>query len=286
MSIPFQIEQSKERIIRGDFFPAKSKPEGNLIISHGFKGFKDWGFFPYAAEKLSERLNVLTFNFSKNGVGENLMDFTELEKFAQNTYSNELEDLASVIAHIKSKSLPVSNQPNDHSQTDPTLPLFLLGHSKGGGVSLIHAFDHPQEIAGVISWNGITNVYLPSFPQLEDWRAQGRIYVDNARTNQDMPMDVVIPEDIEANKDRFNILERVKTSTTPIVLIQGTNDGEHLQKGSAKLVQNQPAVKWVKVPGGDHTFKAVHPFQGETQQLAEAIEQTQQFIDETLNSSK
>lgn len=38
----------------------------------------------------SEHYDVITFNFSHNGVGENLLEFTELETFAVNTYSCEL----------------------------------------------------------------------------------------------------------------------------------------------------------------------------------------------------
>ena len=40
---------------------------------------------------------VLSFNFSHNGIGENLTEFTELDKFADNTFSLELEELNEVI---------------------------------------------------------------------------------------------------------------------------------------------------------------------------------------------
>lgn len=68
MRIAFQLAKNPGRIIRGDVFPAKSKARGTLVICHGFKGFKDWGMFPYVGEKLSAWLDVITFNFSHNGV--------------------------------------------------------------------------------------------------------------------------------------------------------------------------------------------------------------------------
>ena len=50
-----------------------------IILVHGFKGFKDWGSFPYAAKYFAkEGYFVLTFNFSHNGIGDNLTEFTEL----------------------------------------------------------------------------------------------------------------------------------------------------------------------------------------------------------------
>ena len=41
-----------------------------IIVCHGFKGFKDFAFFPYTSRKLCEQgLAVVTMNFSGNGIG-------------------------------------------------------------------------------------------------------------------------------------------------------------------------------------------------------------------------
>lgn len=277
MSIPFQLEMEPNRIIRGDVFPAKSKSRGTLIICHGFKGFKDWGMFPHAAEQLSEWLDVVTFNFSHNGVGESLTEFTELEKFAKNTFSKELEDLDFLVNTIQAGELPLAEQALPR-------PLFLLGHSRGGGISLIYALDHPEPVNGILSWNG--SVHLGGmFP--EDAKAQmrkeGRAYIYNARTKQEMPLDAVILDDLKENKERFNIVGRVREARVPIVLIQGTEDHPALRDGSAELVKQNPAIKWVQIEGGNHTFNAVHPFQGETKPLREAIAETKRFIEQQLS---
>ena len=196
------------------------------------------------AEQLSDQFNVITFNFSHNGIGEDLTQFTELEKFAKNTYSRELEDLDILIRHIKTKSLPVQDQAQNLGE-----PLFLLGHSRGGGVSLIYAFDHPDVIRGVISWNGITNVDLFSEEQKEEMRSKGRSYVANARTGQQLPLDKEILDDIEANRNRYNIIERARTATVPIVLIQGTEDHQRLLLGSEKLTAANPTLAGLKSKG-------------------------------------
>ncbi|MGH7538277.1 MAG: alpha/beta hydrolase family protein, partial [Gemmatimonadales bacterium] len=42
-----------------------------VVICHGFKGFKDWGYFPKAAERLARSgFAAVSFNFSGAGVGE------------------------------------------------------------------------------------------------------------------------------------------------------------------------------------------------------------------------
>jgi pimeloyl-ACP methyl ester carboxylesterase len=275
MSIQFKINVDVNRQIRGDYYPSIHESKGTLVICHGFKGFKDWGFFPYTAEQLAQYINVITFNFSHNGVGENLLEFTELEKFATDTYTHDLEDLQLLIQHIQENSLPIPG-------TIASSPLFLLGHSRGAGVSLIYAMDHPEKIDGVISWNGITNVDLFSQEIKDRMRQDGRAYIENARTKQNMPLDLEILEDIEKNRDQFNILSRTSTTKVPIILIQGSDDAKNLREGSAKLIDANPAIQWVQVAGGNHTFNTVHPFKGETVPLKEAITHTAQFIQDRL----
>jgi pimeloyl-ACP methyl ester carboxylesterase len=272
MSIPFHIQIKHDRLIRGDVFPSIHQSHGTLIICHGYKGFKDWGMFPYIAEKLSEQYDVITFNFSHNGVGENLLEFTELEKFAVNTYSRELEDLDILIEHIREGKLPFNHKILSY-------PLFLLGHSRGAGVILIYSFDHPNLIQGVISWNGVTDLDIFSDEEKSEMKSKGRSYVYNGRTQQQMPLDLVILEDMKEHQDRYHILERVKSAKTPIALIQGSEDSQKLRKGSSMLLEAKPSIPWIQVPKGNHTFKSVHPFQGTTAPLEEAITQSKKCLD-------
>jgi hypothetical protein len=77
-----------------------------IIFVHGFKGFKDWGFVPYRCEYFAENgFFVVSFNFSHNGVGERFTEFTELEKFAENTFSPEITELSEIIMPIQIISL-------------------------------------------------------------------------------------------------------------------------------------------------------------------------------------
>jgi alpha-beta hydrolase superfamily lysophospholipase len=273
MNLPFQIHIEPNRMIRGDVYPADQSSQGTLVICHGFKGFKDWGMFPYVAKQLSDHYDVITFNFSHNGIGDDLLEFTELEKFAANTYTRELEDLHTLIQHIRGGSLPTTYEIRNQ-------PIFLLGHSKGAGVSLIYSFDYPDLIQGVISWNGIVNLDLFSVEEKHEMRSKGRAYVYNARTKQQMPLNLELLEDLQVRQANYHIIERVKSAITPIVLIQGTEDGVWLREGSAKLIEANAAIDWIQIPGGNHTFNSVHPFQGTTNPLEEAIRQTKKYMED------
>ncbi|MBQ4900806.1 alpha/beta hydrolase [Paenibacillus sp. Marseille-P2973] len=269
MPIDFEIPLNGGHLLRCSRFPAQEPagPAALIVIAHGYKGFKDWGMFPHAAEYLSRHHEVITFNFSHNGIGSQPEEFTELEKFAVNTYDRELTDLDELITYL---------------QSDPSyagLPLFLLGHSKGAGVCLIHALDHPGQVQGVISWNGITNLDLLSDKQKEEMTRTGRSYVVNGRTGQQMPLDKIILDDLDRQRERFDLLGRMaRGSDFPVILIQGSEDGAHLRKGSAELVSLRPDITWIEIPGGNHTFGTVHPFQGFTEPFHAALEATLSFI--------
>ncbi|OCT17056.1 lysophospholipase [Paenibacillus pectinilyticus] len=258
----YKLRLSDERIIRGDVYKAKTgDSQGVLLVLHGYKGFKDWGMFPHIASELADEVDVIALNFSHNGVGEDRLEFTELDKFARDTYSRDLEDIEAVIVDLRK------------GETG-SKPILLLGHSRGAGVSLIYALEHPKDIAGVISWNGIANVDLLTAENKTEMMATGRSYTLNGRTKQMMPLDLEILEDMEHNQERFDIIGRISGASFPITLVQGTEDSERGIRGSEQLVANNPAITWVRIPEGNHTFGSVHPFQGETKALRAAIDET------------
>lgn len=274
MPMDFNIPLKGGHMLRCSRFPAQGEAASLIIIAHGYKGFKDWGMFPYVAEQLSKHHEVVTFNFSHNGIGDNPFEFTELERFAVNTYERELNDIDSLIAHLRQEEKLRS------------LPLFLLGHSRGAGVSLVYALDHPDAVTGVLSWNGVTNLDVFSDSEKREMRENGRSYVLNGRTGQQMPLDVAILKDMDRQHERYNILGRISSATFKIALIQGSDDGAHLRHGSSQLVSIRPDIPWIHIPGGNHTFNAVHPFQGTTAPLEEALKASLLFITQTLSATK
>lgn len=267
------IPAGPDQDIQASFYAAHNRSKAVIVIAHGFKGFKDWGMFPYVAEALRSGYHVVTFNFSHNGIGQDMESFTELEKFAVNTYSREQADLEFVIHALK-------DRPDLRE-----LPLFLLGHSRGAGSCFVYGLDHPDQVTGVISWNGVTDLDLFSEEQKQEMREQGRSHVENTRTGQQLPLDVVILEDLERNKEQYAIIERLATSPLQAVLIQGTEDSSRLRKGSARLTAVRPDIEWVQIEGGGHTFNTVHPFAGTTPQLNQAITETHRFMERLLNPS-
>ena len=130
----FEINVADENKIIGDFFYKDfSEKKSLIIISHGFKAHKDWGFFPYIAKKFCEaNFFVITFNFSMNGFDNFSNSFKHVEKFAHNTVSQEINDLENLIEFLSNKS-ELSFQLDRFWNKE----LHLLGHSRGAAISLL-----------------------------------------------------------------------------------------------------------------------------------------------------
>ncbi len=247
-----------------------------LIFVHGFKGFKDWGFWPYSGNYFAERgFFVLAFNFSHNGIGEKLSEFTELDKFANNTFSLELEELNEIIdAYLN----------NFFGKTKNEL-IGIVGHSRGGGEALIIGSER-KEIKAVATWAAVENFNRYSERQAKEWRKNGVFEVLNSRTNQMMRLNVSLLDDIEKNKeDRLNIEKAVKELNKPLLMIHGEQDLAVPLKEAENIYNwsNKDLTEFHKIKATGHTFDVNHPFKGSNRKFDFVLEKTLNFFNKNLN---
>src|SRR5207302_9764866 len=115
--------------LRGDVRTGGRGARPAVVLCHGFKGFKDWGFFPHLADRLARAgLTAVSFNFSGSGVGEDGEMFDELERFGHMSYSKHLRDLEIVCEALLGGAWGAAPS-----------SLGLLGHSMGGAICLLRA---------------------------------------------------------------------------------------------------------------------------------------------------
>ncbi len=255
-------------------YSPEEKPTNKAVIyAHGFKGFKDWGFVPYIGEFLSEAgFLVVTFNFSHNGIGDNLLEFTEQAKFAQNTFSREIQELSEIIDACKSgKFGPVHN-------------IGVLGHSRGGGIALLTAVKKSL-VEAVSTWSAVSTFDRYNKSIKKAWRKKGYFEVANKRTGQIMRLNTTLLDDVEQNgAERLNIAKAVTKLNKPLQIIHGTEDEGVPLSDAEKLFSwaDKGKTEFHQIRNTGHTFGAVHPFTGSNDKLDSVLGKTAQFFKKHL----
>ena len=250
------------------FYKCKSGNSKVVIFSHGFKGFKDWGCFPLVARSFAENGFVFVkFNFSHNGTTlQNPSDFDDLESFGNNNFSRELYDLDKIIEWVCDKfKSPV---------------ITLLGHSRGGGVSMLKASTDTR-IKNVVSWASPSD-FLNRMPEdrINLWKEKEVVYVYNGRTQQNMPMYLQFYNDCIENKNKLDIKKAVSNLTIPHLIIHGDADSTVLIDEAESLHKWNPKSDLFILKDADHVFGAIHPYDSKElpSSLHMVVEKTMNFI--------
>ena len=175
----FQIDGCKGKSILIDVkYKTSNNPLVPIIYVHGFKGFKDWGSSNQVAEEFANNgFLYVKFNFSHNGVSaESPVDFVDLDAFGNNNYYLEFLELGLVIDWLYASDLNIN-----------PAKLALIGHSRGGGISLLRAAQDSR-IHKLITWASVSD-FETRFPKdISEWEAKGVNFTYNGRTKQMMPL--------------------------------------------------------------------------------------------------
>lgn len=262
-----------ENITVTTYTPETKKIIGTVIYAHGFKGFKDWGFVPYIGEFLAGRGFVtVTFNFSHNGIGENPLEFTEEDKFAENTFTREVNELSEIVAACKRGEFGSAGL------------IGILGHSRGGGIALLMAAKEAN-VTAVATWSAVATFNRYPEAVRKSWREKGYFEVANKRTGQIMRLNTTLLDDIEQHgNDSLSIEKAAAGLNKPLLIVHGTEDEAVPVTDAERLYElaDSSKTKKVLVEGTGHTFGAAHPFTGSNEKLDFALDKTAEFFTEHL----
>lgn len=252
----FTIPGAKGRAMLADITFDDITPKAPLVIfAHGIRGFKDWGAHNLVANYFAQNgFRFLKFNFSHNGTTtDQPTEFADLIAFGDNTFSIELEDLKLVIDFVCGGSyMPAVRN------------VYLIGHSMGGGISIIKTAED-KRITKLVTMAAISSFYNLWPKQAEaQWRLQGIMYMPNARTGQNMPYKISLLQDLEKNPDRLNIPHKASQITQPWVIIHGDNDTSVPLSHADELHQANPSAEVLIIRDADHVFNAIHPYLADT----------------------
>ena len=251
----FALSNARGDTVHGDLrFVDDGAPKPIVVFCHGFKGFKDWGPFPAWGRRLAKAgcASVL-FNFSYNGVGPDApTEFTQLDRFAENTYTRELDDLAAVLDAVENDALEFPFEPEG---------IGLMGHSRGGGTAILQAVRDPR-VEALVTWSAVSS-FIDRFTdeQIDDWQTQGYTTVLNSRTGQEMRLNRVLYDDALAHADDLDIQAAAADIDVPWLIVHAEDD-EAVPFDEAEALDDAAMGAELFTAQGGHTFGGQHPFSG------------------------
>lgn len=279
-SVSFEIPSPHGKPLRGDCLePEGSGPWPVVVVCHGFKGFKNWGFFPELGQRLAQAgFATVLFNFSGAGVGPDLLTFTDFEAFARDTISQQIDDLGGILDALHARRLGSGRLDLQR--------LAVVGHSRGGAVAILRAREDSR-LAAVVSWAGVSTLWRYSARELEEWKRKGSMEFLNMRTMQRMRIDSGYVADLEAHRERFDLVAAVRQLEIPLLLVHGSED---LSVPAQEARELQAAAggraELHQVPSTGHTFGVVHPWEGSTPAFDEATRTTIGWLRQRLQADR
>ncbi|MFC1588254.1 alpha/beta hydrolase family protein [Planctomycetota bacterium] len=266
MSTAFELLNSHDLPVRGDLhLPAGDGAFPLVITCHGFKGFKDWGWYPPMGDFLAAQgIAMIRFNYALNGVETDFLDFTNLENFGRNTFSREMDDLKTVFDAVTAGNIAgLENVEPDR--------ITLVGHSRGGGNALVMGAED-DSIKNVVVLNAVANFQRSWTEDVrEKWRRDGVIYITNARTKQEMPLYYSLYEDLEQNAARFDLCAQAARLSNRLTVIHATDD-DAVPVAEGQKLADAAGIELMQIANAQHTFNIVHPFAGFTPEFLQVLE--------------
>ncbi|MCC7143202.1 MAG: prolyl oligopeptidase family serine peptidase [Candidatus Eisenbacteria bacterium] len=282
-AIDFTVVGSGGRPLRATLHPARKESASGIdrviLLAHGWKGFRAWGFWPFICDALAEAgLHAIRFDFSHNGVEQR--DFDRLDLFAIDTPSRHQEDLGALLDFVSSKARTAEQVAGG----DAPWPIVgghcrmgLLGHSRGGADALLRAAGDSR-VAAVVALAGVAD-FVRGLEDEATLREFGYVPIRNARTGQVMPVTRLWYDDAQ----HHDILAAAAAlSPRPLLVIHAEGDLAVPVEEAERLASAHGAATVLRLPESGHTFGITHPWARTTPELSTAVEAAAAFFQRHL----
>lgn len=254
-SQPWSIPGSGGEAILGDVHLPDRPPRGVVIIAHGFKGYKDYGFLPILAGHLASLGWVVhRFNFSHSGMTNDTETFARPDLFELDSWNKQVNDLRAVVSAVRMGTLEGDK-----------LPIVLAGHSRGGAAVLLTAgrfandpyFPQP---AGLITIAAPCAANRLNREERKLLRAQGYLESPSSRTGQTLRIGRQWLDEVDADRPGHDVLRMARHGKVPVLIIHGESDPT-VSVDDAREIAREVGRRalLLTIPGGDHVLNTPNP---------------------------
>jgi acylglycerol lipase len=215
------------------------RPEGAvrgiMILIHGFNSHS--GYFAWPAEQFAGS-GFAAYALDHRGRGK-----SEGERFYVERFSDWLEDLDKLVGIARSEN--------------PSVPVYVLGHSVGGVIASSYVFEHQTEISGLICESFAFDVGLPHLvqlalegasylvPHLPVYSLKNEIFSRDPDVVTQMNNDPLIANESQPAETASEVLkaaarlkENMPNFKVPVFIIHGTDDKATRPEGSQYFYDN------------------------------------------------
>lgn len=264
--IDLEVGHGTERVpIHCDVERPNGAPLGTLLIAHGFMGYKEYGMFPYLAQcAIGCGWTAIRFNFSHSGMTRTIATFEREDLFEKDTWDKQVVDLERLVGAVRTGELP---------HVDPTKPIVLLGHSRGGMAAILFAGrgGDVERVFTVAAGTDPLPVVLSDEAARTRLRAEGHVTATSSRTGQDLRIGREFIDSIEANPAAHDIPAMARSLGDRLMIVHGEADPT-VDVASARLLGEASGTTPAVVPGADHVFNVRNPFPFDGQPSAQLAE--------------
>jgi dipeptidyl aminopeptidase/acylaminoacyl peptidase len=262
---PFELTGHDGGPLRCDLYaPDAAIPGRAILLCHGFRGYKDWGFLPFLATRLADAgFPVVTFSTSASGVTDRAGTFGEKERFRRGTYGGDLEDLRRA-----------ADWTADRFGAD-SARLGIAGHSRGGALALLHATGDPR-VAAVAALAAPSRIGVWPDAYFEAWRRGEPVEVYDFRTRGSLLLGPEILADLgrERESGRYDTARAGSRLRAPFLVVHGTRDALVPLEEARALAALAPAAttELRVIEGAGHSFQAGDELRRTPPPLLEMVE--------------
>lgn len=232
-----------------------------MIILHGHKGFRNYGFLPWIAQEASRHgMIALRMCFSLNGMDNSAWMVQRPDDFARNTLTREVDDVHDLVARIQF-----------HGEFEQLRHrwdgrMHIVGHSRGGGIALVASSE--LIASGQVAYSELRVTGLNSVGtwtrwtarQAHVWKQDGFIDIVNQRTGQTIRINSSFVEDVEEHSVRLSLDNAVRILGPRMLFIHAAQDLTVPVDEVRRLIQGaNPAAHLRVIENTTHTFGMTHP---------------------------
>ncbi|MCH2161329.1 MAG: alpha/beta fold hydrolase [Phycisphaerales bacterium] len=255
------LERPGAPVVHADVHLPAGDPMGTVLVAHGFLGYKDYGMLPAITRAISDvGWCGLRFNFGHSGMSRNVATFEYPDRFTESTWSRQVEDLVFLQQSIRQGHV---------SGADPSRPIVLLGHSRGGTAVILaagRAFAAEGESTpcpdGLITLAAPADCDRSADDARAAWLESGFTTVVSNRTGQQLRISRGFLDEMDQDSASHDVETLLGHVRCPVLLAHGEADPTipvtDVDRLAAAAVRSDD-LRRLRICRGDHVMNVPNP---------------------------